>query len=73
MNNNKPKANMKQTVPKHSSYLTSGQVVERLNVSRQTISNLVKSGELKAIRLKRKFRFERNEFEKFLKARERAA
>jgi excisionase family DNA binding protein len=54
-------------------YLTSGQVVARLGVSRQTISNLVKSGELKAIRLKRKFRFERDAFERWIKDREQAA
>jgi excisionase family DNA binding protein len=62
-----------KTIAAEPTYLTSGQVVRRLGVSRQTISILVRSGKLKAIRPNVHFRFDQKELEKFIQARKRAA
>ena len=45
-------------------YLTTAQVAERLNVCKKTILQLVKTGEIRAIKLKRKILIAENELER---------
>ncbi len=54
---------------KPDNFLRTGQVIKMLGVSRMTISRMVRSGTLPAIRLEKNYRFEREAIDRFIESR----
>ncbi len=54
-------------------FLRTGQVVELLGVSRMTISRMVRSGTLPAIRLQKQYQFDREAVDRWLEERRTVA
>lgn len=52
-------------------YFTTAQIASKLQVSERTILRLLAAGELKGIKLGRVWRIRKEEFEKFLRSKEK--
>lgn len=53
-------------------YFTTAQIASKLQVSGRTILRLLADGELKGIKLDRVWRIQKEEFEKFLRSKEKS-
>ncbi len=60
---------MKIENEKPDDFLRTGQVIKMLGVSRMTISRMVRSGALPAIRLENNYRFKREAIDRFIESR----
>jgi excisionase family DNA binding protein len=65
----KGKTTMKIENEKPDDFLRTGQVIKMLGVSRMTISRMVRSGALPAIRLENNYRFKREAIDRFIESR----